>query len=179
MTIMRFAWAIFTWVLYLVFVSLLPSALGFVLVPFAILFGVRRESRIAPGRMIFTAPDWLGWWGNEQDGYDPEWAVTTIYKDWPTFLRRYSWAAWRNKASNVRFITWLHPPPDPERIAFIQHATWSLCWQGWLCHWEWHRAKGWTEIGWRYEPKDKQGVAADDWRRHGCGFAARLFGRLP
>lgn len=91
----------------LYWLATIPLAmLGFVVVPFAIWFGVTRPSRLT-GRPIFTAPDWLAIWGNEQDGFDPEWAVATIYKGWPTFWRRYSWAAWRNKVRNLSFVPWL------------------------------------------------------------------------
>lgn len=99
------------------------AVLGAVLVPVAILFGVTRTSRLT-GRTIFTAPDWLSVYGNEQDGYDPEWAVNTIYKGWPTFLRRYSWAAWRNKVRNLPFVpslAWLHVPPTED----IKVTSWT------------------------------------------------------
>lgn len=174
---LRWTWCILCAVAYQL-ITLPLDLLGFIVVPFAILFGVRRKSRIYPESEIYTAPDWLGLYGNEQDGYDPPWAVNTIYKGWPTFWRRYSWAAWRNKSSNKRFITWLHPPPDPERIGFIQGRNWWICWQGWAHNWQWVRKDSWTEIGWRYEPKDAQGVQANDWRRFGCGVAFRLNGRL-
>lgn len=176
--ITRWLWCVVTATAYQI-LTLPMDLLGFVVVPFAIWFGVERPSRIYPDRTIFTAPDCLALYGNEQDGYDPPWAVESIYKGWPTFWRRYSWAAWRNKSSNKRFaLTWLHQPPDPERIRFVQFGpgTW-LCWQGWRTNWHWTRAKSWTEIGWRYEPNDAKGVLADDWRRHGCGVAFRPWGR--
>jgi hypothetical protein len=173
---LRWTWCILTSTAYQV-LTLPLDILGAVVVPFAILFG-HNQPDITGTKTIYSAPKWLWLWGNQQDGYDPEWAVNTIYKGWPVFLRRYSWAAWRNKSSNKRFILWLHPAPEPERIGFIQGRNWWICWQGWAHNWQWVRKKSWTEIGWRYEPKDAQGVAETDWRQYGCGVAFRLRGKL-
>lgn len=175
---LRWVWCILCAVAYQI-LTLPLDIMGFVLVPFAILFGVRRPSRIT-GREIFTAPAWLGVWGNEQDGFDPEWAVNSIYKGWPVFWRRYSWAAWRNKSSNKRFYftSWLHQPPDSDRIGFIEGDNWWLCWQGWAHNWQWFRKSSWTEIGWRYDPKDADFTDPTDWRQWGCGVAFRPWGKL-
>jgi hypothetical protein len=142
----------------------------------AVLFAVRRPSRIYPELEILTAPKWLHILGNEQEGYDSPFAKS-LHPTWKPFIRRFVWAAWRNKTSNVRFILWLHPAPEPERIGFIQGRNWWICWQGWAHNWQWVRSKSWTEIGWRYEPKDAQGVAETDWRQYGCGVAFRLRGK--
>lgn len=175
----RWLWCASTATLYQALTTPL-DLLGVITVPLAIRFGVHRRSRIYPTKTIFTAPSWLHWWGNEQEGYDPPWAVQSIYKGWPTFWRRYSWAAWRNKSSNKRFTltTWLHQPPDPARIRFIPFGPGSwLCWQGWRTNWQWARRTSWTELGWRYSPSDVHGLPASDWRRFGCGVAFRPYGR--
>ena len=168
----RALWAILTTTVY--WVAMIPLYLaGFVLVPFAIWFGVSRASRIT-GQRIFTAPDWLAVFGNEQDGFDPEWAIQTIYKGWPTFWRRYSWAAWRNKVRNLSFVPWL---------AFLHRAKGELVTRefkrgpllfrirtrGWMTELEYFTATRFGDIGPRLDQPDAWG---------GISWAYRPWGKL-
>jgi hypothetical protein len=167
--ISRAAWAVVAATLYKL--AFAPVAIaGFVLVPLAIWFGVTRPSRLT-GRLIFTAPDWLSLYGNEQDGYDPEWAVTTIYKGWPTFWRRYAWAAWRNKVRNLPFVpslAWLHEPPtratfDVRNVLGVRVEIWRA---GWMCELKASRSGWFLDVG----PRLDQGFEQVSW-------AFRLIGR--
>jgi hypothetical protein len=171
-TALRFIWAFFTFAVYQVLMIPL-NLLGFIVVPFAIWFG-----RVQPsvfGTPIFSAPRALWLWGNQQEGYDSDFAKA-LYPGWSTFWRRYSWAAWRNKTNNVRFVKFFHPPPDPKRIQFKVRKRWILCWQGPFYRFEYTWPSGaLTTIGWRYKPSDIGGLAEDDWRRFGCGFGARPY----
>ena len=171
--ILRAAWAIASATAYKLAFAPLAVA-GFVLVPVAIWFGVTRPSRLT-GKTIFTAPDFLAPWGNEQDGYDPEWAVTTIYKGWPTFWRRYAWAAWRNKCRNVPFVpwlAWLHRK-DPDR--FVVFDVWRIAgirielhWQGWMTELKASKGKWFLDIGPRLDQPTEWGAVS---------WAFRLIGR--
>lgn len=137
-----------------------------VAVPLAILFG-KEQPDITGTKTIYSAPKWLWLWGNQQDGYDPEWAVQTIYKGWSKFRRRYSWAAWRNRTSNLRFLG-LFKPTKP--IQEIRGKTWHVQWSGWLTEWFWdHPSKSkFTKFGARLGP---------EWTKEGTNFAFRLYAR--
>lgn len=170
--ILRAAWAIASATAYKLAFAPLAVA-GFVLVPVAILFGVTRPSRLT-GKTIFTAPDWLAWFGNEQDGYDPEWAVTTIYKGWPTFWRRYAWAAWRNKIRNVPFVpslAWLHKPKGQLvwREARIFGVLVIVVWRGWMTELRCSKGRWFLDIGPRLDQPKEWGAVS---------WAFRPFGRL-
>ena len=83
----------------------------------AVLFGKWRVSRLT-GDLIYTAPDWLFVLGNEQEGYDSEFAKS-LHPTWPKFARRFVWAAWRNKARNLPFLNGLqrwHFPKGPLEV---------------------------------------------------------------
>lgn len=168
----RAIWALLTGLAYLLATIPLTVA-GFVLVPFAIWFGVERPSRIT-GRPIFTAPDWLGIYGNEQDGFDPAWAVETIYKGWPTFWRRYSWAAWRNAIRNLCFVdslAFLHRPKGElvTRERKMGAVTFRIRYRGWMTELEYFTATRFGDFGPRLDHPDA-------WA--GCDWAFRPFGRL-
>ncbi len=148
------------------------ALLGFVVVPFAIWFGVTRPSQLA-GKPIFTAPGFLSLWGNEQDGFDPQWAVDTIYKGWPTFWRRYSWAAWRNKVRNLCFVdglAFLH-----RRSAFVSVHEFTIgklrVRVRWQCWWMNELEYIWGERFGKFGPRLEQPFGRVSW-------ALRPWGRL-
>jgi len=132
---------------------------GFVMVPFAIWFGVTRPSRLT-GRVIFTAPDWLGVYGNEQDGFDPANAAT-LYEGWPTFWRRYSWAAWRNKIRNAPFVkalAWLHVPKGPLIVSErrVRKVLLRTRQRGWMIEFEYVGRRRFGDFGPRLDQPFKQ-----------------------
>ena len=155
----------------LYWLATIPLALlGFALVPFAIWFGVTRPSQLT-GKPIFTAPDWLALWGNEQDGFDPPWAVASIYKGWPTFWRRYSWAAWRNKVRNLCFVDALsflhtHGTVSIREVEFggvLVRVRWSSWWMNEL---EYVAGKRFGKFGPRLEqPFNRVSWAMRPWGR--------------
>jgi hypothetical protein len=154
MVYLRLIWALVTASLYWL-ATLWLALLGFVVVPFAIWFGVARPSKLT-GRPIFTAPNALSLWGNEQDGFDPEWAVATIYKGWPTFSRRYSWAAWRNKVRNLPFVSWLdflHLPQGElhQATLTVRQFTVHVRWRRWMTELEYIRGDRFGKFGPRLE----------------------------
>lgn len=168
-------WVVFelcTWVLVF---------FGLLIVPVAIMFRQVIPSPI-DGRPITTAPDWLWLWGNDEEGYcsqfakdngPPAWVAKLITS--PSFSMWW-WAAIRNTVDNLRFVRWLCPPPDKNRIQFLQGAWWALTWQGWLHHLTVIKFGYEFTVGWKYYPSDKAvtNEAAYGWRRFGCGFALRL-----
>ncbi len=165
----RILWALLSATLY--WLATIPLALlGFVVVPFAIWFGVSRPSNLT-GKLIVTAPNWLALWGNEQDGFDPEWAVATIYKGWPTFWRRYSWAAWRNKVRNLSFVPWLdflHVPRGElhERQFALGRFTVRVRWRRWMTELEYIRGNRFGKFGPRLEqPFNRVSWAMRPWGR--------------
>jgi hypothetical protein len=172
MTALRFAWAILTWTVYQV-VTLPLDIAGLFLVPIAIWRGQTITSPVT-GKQIFTAPTWMWLYGNDQEGYDAP-LTYTLHPYLPDFLRRYCWAALRNRVNNLRFIKCIHPPPNPLRIKFVRGWNWWLCWQGPLYGFRYNKRNGAAvKIGWRYDPDDIHGIRYDDWRKYGCGFTFRL-----
>jgi hypothetical protein len=146
---------------------------GYVLVPFAIWFGVTRPSKLT-GETIFTAPDCLAIFGNEQEGYDPQWAIDNLYQGWPTFWRRYSWAAWRNAVRNLPFVLPLFHKPAPDKFATFDVWTWEgfrveLWYRGWLTELKCSKGNWFCDIGPRLDQPEAWGAVS---------WAFRLAGRL-
>lgn len=173
MILLRCAWALLAALLYKL--AMVPLVLaGFVLVPFAIWFGVHRKSRIT-GVDIFTAPDWLDLYGNEQEGYDSAFAKS-LHPTWPTFWRRYVWAAWRNKYRNLPFwrpLRWLHRP-NPDSSLKSRAWTWRgvrfrVSWRGWMTEFEWSRGSRYGDFGPRLDQPDSWGGVSWAFRPWGKG----------
>lgn len=169
---LRFMWAALTLLLRLL-VSLIFNLSGLFLVPVAIATHQTELSRTWPRHRITNAPKFLWFWGNDEDGYDPEW-YARAHPTWNRFVRRYMWAAVRNPANNLRFIKSLHPPPDPTRIRFAKGERWLLCWQGLLYRFTYTGPKREYSIGWKYRPDDARGVDPMDHRLFGTGFGVRI-----
>lgn len=158
----------------LIFASLYKVAMGglalagLFMVPFAIWFGVTRPSRLT-GKTIFTAPDWLEIFGNEQEGYDSPFALS-LYKGWPTFWRRYAWAAWRNKIRNIPFVPalgWLHTPKGPLGTTEY-HLVFRIRKRGWMTEFEYVGPERFGDFGPRLNQPFKQ-----------VSWAWRPWGRYP
>lgn len=135
----------------------IPLALaGFVLVPFVIWTSKWHTSPLT-GERIFGVPSGpLFLWSNAQDGLDPPWAVQSIYKGWPTFWRRYSWAAWRNKVRNLSFVPWLaflHRPKGEIHTRVFRKGKWlvKVEWRGWMTEISYYRGQRFGKFGPRLE----------------------------
>jgi len=167
----RFLWAIVSILAYEL-LTLPLTILGFVVVPVAIYRGRWQISPIN-GRTIYTAPRWLWLWGNDEDGYDPQW-YREANPTWGPLRRMYTWAALRNSVNNLRFVKLLNPPPVPSRVKFaaINHNA-TLVWQGAFSRIIWTTRTHWYGAGWKYDPGDANGVSDTDWRRFGVGFGIR------
>lgn len=156
--ILKKAWATVSALAWWV-VTLPLDIIGAVVVPFAIWFGHEQDD-ITGTKKIFSAPKCLWLWGNQQEGYDPPWAMETLYKGWGTFRRRYSWAAWRNRTSNLRFLGFLKVDPTKVKVTKQgNHTIWQY--KGWVL-WEWLRKKRYSKLGLRM---------TQDWTAKGTNFA--------
>lgn len=157
-----------TWVLhFLITMPLVVS--GLVIVPVAYLTGQWQPSYIT-GKPIYNAPRWLWLWGNDEDGYLPEW-YAAAHPSWGRFRRAFMWAAIRNTVNNLRFVLWLNPP---QRVDLVRWETWghfTFVWQGWRSRLLYSSDSLWVGIGWKYEPK---AVSATGWQAYGQGFGIRL-----
>lgn len=168
----RLTWAAFTWVLYDVASYVLLIVPGYFIVTLAIACRRRVYSPVLAGMTIVNAPKWLWIWGNDEDGLEPAWYVNAT-PGWNKYVRMWVWAAWRNPANNLRFIKWLHPPPERGRIRIQRGTRWTLVWQGPFYRFSYY-APGWEfRIGWKYEVNDYV-EACRDWRVFGCGFGTRF-----
>lgn len=131
-----------------------------------------RESRIGGGR-IFTCPDWLFLFGNEQEGYLPQWYVERR-KGWPWWLVAFEWAAWRNKLRNLPFVPWLkwlHVPKGQlvmsRRVIFgVEVRTRQ---RGWMVEVEYFTRTRFGDFGPRLDQPDEWG---------GVSWAFRPWGKL-
>jgi hypothetical protein len=150
---------------------------GLLLVHLAIKYRVTRKSRIRWfDTVIITAPDWLWIYGNEEDGYWPQWWVDEcheLHPDWTAYKIMYWWAAIRNSTNNVRFIKFLHPPPRTGGVGWLTIGKLTLVWQGLFSRIIWEDDKRWIAAGWKYEAEYDQSIALEGWQRYGCGFGVR------
>lgn len=169
--IMRLLWCVASATAYKL--ATLPlTVAGFFVVPFVI-WRSRWHTSPLTGEQIFGVPSGpLFLWSNAQDGLDPPWAVNTIYKGWPTFWRRYSWAAWRNSIRNLPFLLpALHKPPaKPLRYWATEVRGWAveLWWRGWMTELRYSKGKRFGDVGVRLDHADRFGL---------CTWAFRLFGK--
>ena len=139
----------------------------------SIIFGVHRKSRFEPYIPIFTAPDWLFLFGNEQEGQDPFW-YQMKHPKWPKWLRAFVFCAWRNKLRNLPFVSclsWLHKPVGELRVyhAAFLGSVFTIRVRGWMVEMEEVRVKYFADIGPRLDQPDHWG---------GVSWAFRPAGRL-
>lgn len=139
----------------------------------SIVFGVHRKSRFEPFIPIFTAPDWLFVFGNEQEGQDPFW-YQMKHPKWPKWMRAFVFCAWRNKLRNLPFVTWLswlHKPTGEMRVyhAAFLGSVFTIRIRGWMVELEEVRGKYFADIGPRLDQPDHWG---------GVSWAFRPAGRL-
>jgi len=166
----RLTYSIPLWLAYNL-VTLVLQVAGFALVPLAIIFRVRAVSLITL-QPITTAPRLLWLFGNDEDGYEPAW-YTAQTPTWPWWWRQWVWAAYRNPVNNLRFIRWLHPPPQVGELHYRVYGRFTFLWQGWATRMVWISPKGrWLTVGWKYWIDDAT-YPCTDWRRFGVGFGTR------
>lgn len=162
------------WIPYLI-VSLILMVLGLLLVPIAIRFGQIIQSPINR-TSIFTAPDWLWLWGNDEEGYDSDNARSKFRSDMTEWERMYRWAAIRNPIGNLRFVKWMHPPQQAAKVQWVVRGNWAFIYQGWLSRLVWndfnrvYETGPYASIGWKYEAVKQD---AEGWQEHGQGFSLR------
>lgn len=132
---------------------------------------------------------WLTWlWGNEEDGVTgPLWwrqrtGAFLVGHHWKKALSAYRWSALRNPTNNLRFIPWVNPVIDPERIDYINRLgdayqitlTWQGAFSGLLAVFKFRGAFWRFWWGWKLKPEDASGVPDSDMRKPRCGFAIQL-----
>jgi len=142
-------------------VSLPLGILGLAVVPLAIKYG-KVQKDITGTKNIFSAPRWLWLWGNQQEGYDSPKSLA-LHPNMSTFKRRWLWAAWRNKTSNLRFIGLFKV--DPSKVKSETKGNHTVSSYKWMCCWEWRRKTRFTKLGARL---------TQDWARYGTNFAVDL-----
>lgn len=138
-------------------------------------------------------PRWAWLWGNEENGITgPDWWHTQNAGK-PEWRIAFVWSAWRNPVNNLRFVPLLNPVIVPDRIRFRGNADdparksaigrkrveWSFTWQGiyagLVVRWQitaTHHAQ--FRAGWKFIPRDRFGVATDDYRSIRCPFGVQL-----
>jgi hypothetical protein len=170
---LRLLWAIVTFLMMgLIKVALLDFP-GLLLVYIGIKFGGPRFSVVAQ-KEVFNPPRWLWLWGNDEEGYDAPKSYVLWPKDSDT-LRRWLWAAYRNRTDNLQFSFWC-PPSVPGKV-WVYYFPWGgfICGQGLLCY-------VWTPLGkdgravsfgWNHYPTDNAPLEPGDPRRLGCGYGWR------
>jgi hypothetical protein len=161
------AMALPSWILYqaIGFCTLfLPGALF--CVPIA-LIAARKTISPINGSTISSPPAALWVWGNDEDGMSCAWYEAST--GWPKWISDYVWTGWRNAYSNLRFVRWLNPPPDPSKMKSLTAGGLSLTWMGWRVGMQYKTSAGTLQVGWQYVPEDLKGLAPTDWRRFGAG----------
>jgi len=150
--------------------NLALTVVGFFVIPVAILFGKTKLS--LTGVNIFSAPRGLWLFGNDEDGYDPNW-YRILHPTWGVFKRRWVWAAFRNSVNNLRFIKVLNPPPQMDKIQYRRWGNLYFIWQGIFCRFVYIGKTGtWYTLGWKYWTIDAA-LPCKDIRKFGVGFGAR------
>ena len=154
---------------------------------------VLRPSKYFAGRTVTAwGPRWAELWGNWEDGVvGPQWWKQQ-HPDRPDWWLAFVWSAWRNPTNNLRFVPVLTVKIDPARIRYRGNSDdparngldrksieWSYTWHGVYSGlaWRWqitasHHAS--VRIGWKLLPKDRNGVAAEDYRSIRCPFGLQL-----
>lgn len=167
----RLAWAIFSIALFGILRWVLLVLPGYFLVWLAILFS-REEASPVTGRAIINAPRWLWLWGNDQEGYLPYWYSVKYHPRLHWVLRAYLWAAWRNPANNLRFVKWINPPADPEKVKISNRGNLSLLWDGWRYRILWYpKPRVGVLVGWKYSMFPEEYAP---WQSQGVGFGIRI-----
>lgn len=142
----------------------------------AVALRVTRPSRLPGLGVVVTAPDWLFVFGDEQQGWLPQWLIDKWPKWAPKWLIALSCCAWRNKLRNIAFtpwLAWLHRPKGVlrERRRVVGSFVLILRTRGWLTEFEyvWTDGRRFGDFGPRLDQPDEWG---------GVSWAFRPFGRL-
>jgi len=178
-----------TWVLELI-VSGILWLLGF---PLCGWFAYReqwyaRTSLYFNRTILVWSKSWMWLWGNEENGVaGPLWYAQEN-PTWSQRWRAFVWSAWRNPTCNLRFMTPFGFLIDPRRVRYVgntldpdadylkdpSRTLYYFAWCGWYSGF-WLIYRGFQlRVGWKIIPKDKDGLAATDYRRKGCGAALQL-----
>ena len=148
-----------------------------------------------PDRFIAVwRPRWAWVWSNNEDGVTghPGWQDRYASSD---RLGTFIWSALRNPSNNLRFVPFLSLVIDPSRIGYVGNdddppkrleeyppvgdVKWSFVWQLPYAGFVYRRQLTATRhfqvrLGWKLLPKDRNGVADDDYRKLRCGFGTQL-----
>ena len=154
-------------------------------------------SYLHPDRTIAVwRPRWAWVWSNDEDGVTghPGWQDLWAGHD---RLGAFVWSALRNPSNNLRFVPLLSLVIDPVRVHFVGnhenppmrispgnyppvgHVRWSFTWQFPYAGFVYRRQLTATHhfqirLGWKLLPKDRLGVADDDYRKLRCGFGTQV-----
>ena len=98
----------------------------------------------------------------------------SIHPTWGKFARRFMWAAWRNKARNLPFLSclqWLHFPHGAMQVTErkVGAVTIRLRQRGWLTEVEYIGKKHYGDFGPRLDQPSEWG---------GVSWAFRPWGKL-
>lgn len=138
-------------------------------------FRVIRKSRL-PGlenTLIETAPDWGFMFGDEQQGWLPQWLIDK----WPAWVPHwwiaFSCAAWRNVWRNLSFVRalrWLHKPPAKPIDVYEWHSNgvlWKMRTRGWMTEVEYFGKSYFGDFGPRLDQPDAWGTITWAFRPRG------------
>jgi hypothetical protein len=123
---------------------------------------------------IVTAPEFLFIFGDEQQGWLPQWLVDK----WPQWVPRwwiaFSCCAWRNKLRNLPFsawLWWLHRPRGElvVRQYSVGKLTVIMRTRGWMCEIEYLYGRRFGDVGPRLDQPDQWG---------GVSWAFRPWGKF-
>lgn len=191
---------IITWLLFLIFRTVV-ILLGLLLIPPMAIFSrytTKIQRSMVNQRFIITWKyRFMYPWSNDEDGI----VAGDELKNFPNWIRIIYWSAIRNPANNLRFIKGLGCKIEPDKVEFScsdvkmidgrqvavlglnifdedRFRFTSLTWQG---HYSNLRiqfkmfGKIWRFwIGWKIYPHDSNGIADNNYRKHGAGFATQF-----
>jgi len=185
---MNFILGVVWWLVVELCIFLPLFVVGAVVVPLlaaAHAWTLRPSSRYRD-RLVYVwrggALTWL--WGNEEDGVTgAEW-YRIAHAKWSHARLARNWY-FRNPVNNLRYAPWITCKLDASKIRFKGTADsaagepgWFLCWQGIYANFYYARRIGkklfYFRIGWKTEPKDARGIAADDYRAGHAGIVFHL-----
>jgi hypothetical protein len=140
----------------------------------AVTLGVRRDSWLVSGEVIFTAPTWLFVFGDEQQGWLPQFLVDKWPRWAPHWLIAFCCCAWRNKLRNLPFVhglRWLHRPSGQlhQSNVAIGGVVLRVRCRRWMTELEYFRGNRFGDIGPRLDQPDSWGAVS---------WAFRPWGRI-
>lgn len=145
----------------------------FVLCAVAVSCGVMRLSPMTLEE-VFTAPLWLRWLGDDEQGWLPSFLVAKWPRWVPHWFIAWSCCAWRNKLRNIAFwppLAWLHKPKGElrEHVWLRGKLGLRMRTRGWMTEIEYWYGTRFGDFGPRLDFPDQWGGVTWAFRPWGKG----------